>query len=210
MSQAGIRPRNHPKQVAWRRSRMDGTLEDKTDDVDDRRTPRSLFDPLHARYRFTVDAAASGDNALLSRFWTKGADALRLVWTGEMVWCNPPYSAIPAWIAHGFEQVARHACLGVIMLLPADRTEQPWWQDFIEPLRDRGLGVATTFIRKRVKFGLPPDHPKSDAGLAGGKRGGGFRYPPFGCVLVHLSPELARPMQLPLLPKGPRAGKARP
>jgi hypothetical protein len=73
------------------------------------------------------------------------------------------------------------------LLLPADRTEQPWWQDFIEPWRDGRDSpptIRTEFIRKRVKFGLPPEHPDADKGLANGRRGGGYRYPPFGCVLV--------------------------
>jgi phage N-6-adenine-methyltransferase len=188
VSQAGIRPRNHPKQVRTRQSELfheSGGL----DSVDDRRTPRSLFDPLHAEFAFTIDAAASADNALLPRFWTKEQDALRLSWDDERVWCNPPYSALPFWVhkASGFGAELKASCSGpelVVMLLPADRTEQPWWQDFIEPYRDCGLGVTTRFIRKRVKFGLPPDHPDADKGLANGKTGGGYRYPPFGCVLV--------------------------
>jgi phage N-6-adenine-methyltransferase len=184
VSQAGIRPQNHPKQIRTRKSNL-SLFGDPTDGVDDRRTPRSLFDHLHERFRFTVDAAASADNALLPRFWTKGADALRLDWTGERVWCNPPYSAIPDWVTKASTEAA-YGCPLVVMLLPADRTEQPWWQDMIEPWRDRGrvgnVILSTTFIRKRVKFGLPQNHPDAQKGLPGRK--GGYRYPPFGCVLV--------------------------
>lgn len=177
MSQAGIRPRNHPKQVRTRQSALD--------DVDDRRTPRELFDRLHARYRFTLDAAASADNALLPKFYDIETDGLAQSWAGETVWCNPPFSNIPAWVWKAFLEVA-NGCLGIVMLVPADRTEQAWWQDWIEPVRDRGLGVTTEFIRRRVKFGLPANHPQADAGLANGKKGGGYRYPPFGCVLIRL------------------------
>jgi phage N-6-adenine-methyltransferase len=183
MSQAGIRPRNHPKQVRTRQSDLfheSGGL----DSVDDRRTPRELFDLLHAEFRFTLDAAASHDNALLPAYLTKTSDALKLPWREQRVWCNPPYSAIPAWVEKAADEVEGQGCPLVVMLLPADRTEQPWWQDVIEPRRDRGLGIATRFIRKRVKFGLPPEHPDADKGLANGKKGGGYRYPPFGCVLV--------------------------
>ena len=182
MSFAGIAPKNHPKQIRTRRSNLQ-LFGDPTDGTDDRRTPRELFDPLHAEHRFTLDAAASADNALLPKFFDMKADGLRQSWAGEMVWCNPPFSNIGEWVEKASSEV-RAGCLGVVMLLPADRTEQAWWQDFIEPVRDRGLGVTTMFIRKRVKFGLPPGHPRADAGLAGGKKGGGFRYPPFGCVLV--------------------------
>lgn len=182
MSQAGIRPKNHPKQVRARQSELfheSGGL----DSVDDRRTPRALFDELHREFRFTIDAAASPDNALLPRFWMHGTDALRQPWTGERVWCNPPYSAIADWVWKA-DKEARSRCPLVVMLLPADRTEQPWWQDFIEPRRDRGDGLVTRFIRKRVKFGLPPEHPDADKDLANGKTGDRYRSPPFGCVLV--------------------------
>lgn len=183
MSQAGIRPRNHPQQVRARQSELfheSGCL----DSVDDRRSPRELFDPLHAEFAFTVDAAASADNALLPRYWTRVSDGLAQPWDGERVWCNPPYSAIQDWVYKADGEVTTGGCPLVVMLLPADRTEQPWWQDVIEPRRDRGLGIATRFIRRRVKFGLPPDHPDADKGLANGKIGGKYRYPPFGCVLV--------------------------
>ena len=183
MSFAGIAPKNHPKQVRARRSTLP-LFGDPTDGVDDRRTPRSLFDPLHAEHAFTIDVAASEDNALLPRFYDRRLDGLRQSWVQEMVWCNPPYSDIASWVTKASDEMAR-GCEGVTMLLPADRTEQPWWQDMIEPFRDQGLGLTTRFVRKRVKFGLPPGHPAGDAGLARGKSGGGFRYPPFGCVLVH-------------------------
>jgi phage N-6-adenine-methyltransferase len=186
MSQAGIRCRNHIQQVRTRQSELfheSGGL----DSVDDRRTPVRFFNLLHAAYDFTVDAAASPENTLLHRFWTRDDDALEKSWAGERVWCNPPYSAIPEFIEKAdFER--RNGCPLSLFLLPADRCEQPWWQDYIEAVRDRGLGVRARFIRKRIKFGLPPDHPDADKGLAGGKRGGGYLYPPFGCVLVLFEP----------------------
>jgi phage N-6-adenine-methyltransferase len=183
MSQAGIVPRNHPKQVRARRSNLQ-LFGDPTDGVDDRRTPRSLFAPLHARYDFTVDAASSVENALLPRFWTRAENGLHQRWLGERVWCNPPYSEIPEWVGKAFNECIGSDA-GAVMLLPADRTEQPWWQRWVEPYREKpGSGVATQFIEKRVKFGLPPGHPDGDKGLAQGRKGGGYRYPPFGCVLV--------------------------
>ena len=183
MSQAGIRPRNHPNQVRTRQSELfheSGGL----DSVDDRRTPRDLFDSLHAEFGFTVDAAASADNALLPRYWTRSTDGLNRSWAEERVWCNPPYSSIPEWVHRADTEVRAGGCPLAVLLLPADRTEQPWWHDFVEPFRDHGQIITTRFIRKRVKFGLPPAHPDADKGLANGKKGGGYRYPPFGCVLV--------------------------
>jgi phage N-6-adenine-methyltransferase len=185
MSQAGIKPKNHIHQIRTRRSNL-GLFGDPTDGVDDRHTPRSLFDPLHDRFRFTLDAAASVENALLPRYFTRWSDGLSLSWWDDRVWCNPPYSAIGDWVHKADGEIRGGRCPLAVLLLPADRTEQPWWQQYIEPHRD-GRGdalIRTEFIAKRVKFGLPPGHPDGDKGLAQGKKGGGYRYPPFGCVLV--------------------------
>jgi hypothetical protein len=58
--------------------------------------------------------------------------------------------------------------------MPATRTEQPFWQRFIEPHRDRpGSRVTTRFLDGRTKFGKPGDPEGEEAGS-----------PPFGCVLV--------------------------
>jgi site-specific DNA-methyltransferase (adenine-specific) len=184
VSFAGIAPKNHPKQVRTRQSALfheSGAL----DSVDDRRTPLDFFEPLHERFRFTIDVAASADNALLPMYWTRQDDALRKSWGCMRVWCNPPYSAIPDWVAKAHHETLQpFPCEVAVLLLPADRTEQPFWHEYIEPFRDRpGTGVRTEFIRKRIKFGLPPEHPDANKGLANGK-GGKYRYPPFGCVLV--------------------------
>src|SRR5207244_12616300 len=78
--------RNHPHHVA-------------PDSADDRRTPRSSFAPLDFEHRFTLDAAASADNALLPKFFTRDTDGLLRSWAGERVWCNPPYSHLEPWLA---------------------------------------------------------------------------------------------------------------
>jgi phage N-6-adenine-methyltransferase len=63
------------------------------------RTPRDLFDNLHGVFRFTVDACASPDNALLPRYWTVEEDALRQDWSREIVFCNPPFANIGPFLA---------------------------------------------------------------------------------------------------------------
>lgn len=59
---------------------------------DDRRTPSNVYDPLHAFHRFTLDVAASADNAKCARFFDEEMDGLSRSWAGETVWCNPPFS----------------------------------------------------------------------------------------------------------------------
>ena len=155
---------NHPQQLT-------------RDDVDDRRTRRDFFDPLHARWGFTVDAAASAKNALLPRFWTRETNALVQPWRNERVWCNPPFSGIAPWIEKAWREMRDGGCLLVVMLLPANRCEQKWWQEHIEPFREgerNGIRLTTRFLAKRMRF----DHPTGWVGPTKGDR------PPFGCVLV--------------------------
>lgn len=157
---------NHPLQVALRQA---------DDAIDCRETPGAFFAALHAVHRFTLDAAANAENAKLPRFFDRAQDGLAQSWRGEVVWCNPPYSACGAWVAKAVDETS-DGCPRVVMLLPANRTEQTWWQTLIEPIRDRGLGVSTRFVRGRLQF----------RGVRTGKaaRKANESRPPFGVVLV--------------------------
>lgn len=167
MSLVSFKAQNHRQQVGKR-----GAL----DKVDDRRTPRELFDPLHEEFGFTLDAAASADNALCARFYDLEDDGLKQRWHG-VVWCNPPYSNLAAWTAKAWNELAFDKGVGadvIVMLLPANRCEQAWWQDYIEPFRRSGR-VETRFLRGRLRFDTP-DHDYT--AQPKGNR------PPFGVVLV--------------------------
>lgn len=142
-------------------------------DVDDRAITSEDFAPLHERFAFTVDAAASDGNARLPRFWTAKDDGLRQSWTGERVWCNPPYSHpnIPRWIRKAWAET--DAAL-IVMLVPANRTEQTWWQAAVEPYRDRPGGtLRVEFLPGRMRFLTP-----------GQLVIGANERPPFGCCLL--------------------------
>jgi phage N-6-adenine-methyltransferase len=147
--------KNHPQQKA-------------SDVIDDRATTRDFFDPLDRRYGFTIDVAASAENTKCPRFYDIATDGLAQCWDGEVVWCNPPYSNIRPWLAKAWRSAAL-----VVMLLPANRTEQRWWQELVEPYRDRGLGLSVTFLAGRLRF----LHP-------GKTIVGPDERPPFGCCLV--------------------------
>lgn len=144
MTIAGFKVRNHPQQVAKR-----GGLSH----VDDRGTDPALFAQLHRRFGFTIDVAASARNAKLPCFYTIEEDGLRQPWAGERVWCNPPYSDIRTWVEKAWAEVLgpRSPAL-VVMLLPANRTEQRWWQELIEPTRDKGGVLRVEFIANRQRF----------------------------------------------------------
>lgn len=150
MSLVGFKAANHPQQVA-----RDGA-DDATDDM---RTPPEIFTPLDKRHFFTIDAASSHLNALLPRHWTKAENALLQSWDDERVWCNPPYSNLTAWVKKADAEMRKGTCSMVCMLLPSNRTEQKWWQTFIEPYRDReptsGILLRTTFLSGRPRFIRP-------------------------------------------------------
>ena len=122
-----------------------------TDSVDDRRTPPELFARLDREFDFTLDAAASPDNALCERYFALKDDGLVESWAGERVWCNPPYSFLPQWVAKADSETEAL----VVMLVPANRTEQRWWQDIVEPQRDGRGRIETRFLRRRVHYVHP-------------------------------------------------------
>lgn len=94
----------------------------------------------------------------------------------ERVWCNPPYSDIRAWVRKAWSEweLPESAPELIVMLLPANRVEQKWWQEHVEPYRDRpGSPLRVEFLPGRMRF-IRPDWtpgPKGDR-------------PPFGCCLL--------------------------
>lgn len=171
MSLVGYKAANHPQQTRRRGA---------NDEVDDRSTTREMFDPLHMRFRFTFDVAASSGNAKRPRFYDKIQDGLWQSWAGERVWCNPPYSDIASWVAKAWAEwngEGRHPGRKpelIVMLLPANRAEQRWWQEMVEPFRDRpGSPLSVEFLPGRPRF------------IRKGKTEvGPNERPPFGCCLV--------------------------
>lgn len=189
----GVAPKNHPNQRKRR-----GAL----DAVDDRETPPDVFDPLHAEFRFTLDVCAARHNSKCARYFSLGPspeidirqcrlwpelfvgdpdalafDGLAQDWPAhERIWCNPPFSNIEPWVEKS------HSCEAtVVMLLPANRTEQPFWQKYIEPFRDgrdvgnlRDLMPETRFLAGRRCF--------RNRGASIVNRTS--RNPPFGVVIV--------------------------
>ena len=111
---------------------------------DDWETPQWLFDKLNDEFHFTIDVCASKENAKVSRFYTKEQNGLNQDWTGETVWCNPPYGRqIKHWIYKAYQ----HFIGGgrAVLLIPA-RTETSWFHDYI-------YGQAEVrFIRGRLHF----------------------------------------------------------
>lgn len=161
--------RNHPQQVKVR-----GALSS----VDDRGTDPVLFAALNERFRFTIDVAASPHNAKCERFYSIEDNGLEATWAGERVWCNPPYSEISPWVAKAWREWSGEAPWWrgpdlIVMLLPANRTEQMWWQTLVEPVRDKTREFTCEFLKGRQRFVAP-----------GAESIGPNERPPFGCCLL--------------------------
>lgn len=104
-------------------------------------TPQEFFDKLNAEFGFTLDVAATPENAKCERFFTIDDDGLSQSWDGEVVWCNPPYGdQIKHWIYKAATSDAT-----VVMLVPA-RVDTRWFHDIV-------LGHAEVrFVKGRIKF----------------------------------------------------------
>jgi phage N-6-adenine-methyltransferase len=143
---------------------------------DDWFTPVGLAKALHREFCFTVDAAghrASIATQIIGRaFVLPEVNGLEASWEGERVFLNPPYSLIQPWIEKAHRETT-FGCELAVALLPANKTEQPWWQQYVEPFRDsrsRGrVSVETRFIAHRLKHGTPedPHGDRADQGTFG-------------------------------------------
>jgi phage N-6-adenine-methyltransferase len=165
VSLVGFRANNHPQQV---------TVKGADDEIDDRGTPQDFWDQLNEQYRFTLDVAAAPHNAKTPEYYTRLADGLLQPWHGS-VWCNPPYSNLIDWLRKAWwEWNSPGGPTSIVMLLPANRPEQPWWQEYVEPYRDRpDTDLTVKFLPGRLRFIKP-----------GATEVKPNERPPFGCCLL--------------------------
>lgn len=137
---AAIRVSDAPERQAWR-------------------TPRPLFEALHARFRFDVDAAADDSNHLLPHYWTVQDDGIAHLASPAndhlRAWVNPPYDNIGPWADAAWHRCRRGAL--TVLLLPS-RTDQAWFGD--------ALDGEVWFSRGRVQF-VPPPGVKPSSNSAG-------------------------------------------
>ncbi|BCK01625.1 DNA N-6-adenine-methyltransferase [Anaerocolumna chitinilytica] len=60
--------------------------------TDDWATPQWFFDELNKEFHFTLDPCADDQNHKCDKYYTVDQDGLKQNWSGETVFCNPPYS----------------------------------------------------------------------------------------------------------------------
>ena len=121
------------------------------------RTPRVLFEQLDAEFGFTIDVAADTESAQCVRFYSYADDGLKQCWSGEVVWCNPPFSEAALWI----EKARREADNGatVVMLLPV-RTGNRSWHEHIF-----GVCREIRFVKGRLRFEGAGDNAPFDVAI---------------------------------------------
>jgi hypothetical protein len=144
------------------------------DSKDERYTLLSDFLPWHQELPHTLDVAGCLEAPVsrhIGRWCGRGGvapDGLAFDWDGDLVWCNGPFSDVRPWVVKAWASKAI-----VDMLLPATRTEQPFWQDLVEPFRDVPYGILRCrFLPGRLRFGTPDDPEARHFDTS----------PPFGCV----------------------------
>ena len=109
-------------------------------------TPQKFYDKLNDEFNFTLDPCATEDNAKCDNFFTADDDGLKQDWSGNIVFCNPPYGrVIKDWVKKSYEESLKNNTT-VVMLIPS-RTDTIYFHDFI-------YGKAEIrFIKGRLKFG---------------------------------------------------------
>ena len=109
-------------------------------------TPQDFFDELHEKYEFTLDAAATDENAKLPNYYTVEDDALKQKWEGR-VFVNPPYGReIKHWVKKAYEESLQPHNECVVMLIPS-RTDTIYWHEYIF-----GKAKDIDFLKGRLKF----------------------------------------------------------
>lgn len=109
-------------------------------------TPIDFFNKLDAEFHFTLDPCCEPETAKCRKYYTKEDDGLSKDWTGEVVFCNPPYSnqEQTLWVKKCYEHGQNGGT--AVMLIPA-RTDTKRFHQYI-------LGKSEIrFIEGRLKFG---------------------------------------------------------
>ena len=109
-------------------------------------TPQDFFDELHDKHNFTLDAAATDENAKLDNYYTIEDNALEQDWRGRG-FVNPPYGReIKHWVKKAYEESLQSHNECVVMLIPS-RTDTIYWHEYIF-----GKAKDIDFLKGRLKF----------------------------------------------------------
>lgn len=115
-------------------------------ETDEWPTDQAVVDDLSARFGpFTLDPCCTAESAKAPAFFTMADDGLRQRWHG-VVFVNPPYSDVEAWVRKALAESAS-GCT-VVLLLPA-RTDTRWFHLCLAAQ----ARCEFLFARGRLRFG---------------------------------------------------------
>ncbi len=106
-------------------------------------TPKWLYDALHKEFGFTLDPCATNGNTKCDNWYTMTENGLLRDWGQDVVFMNPPYSEVSAWMRKAYGAAQEGAV--VVCLIPA-RTDTAWWHDY-------AMKGEIRLLRGRLKFG---------------------------------------------------------
>ena len=108
-------------------------------------TPKDFYSSLNDRFQFTLDAAATKENAKCSQFFSIEDDSLTKNWEGNIVFLNPPYGRqIGMWVEKAFVEGQKENTI-VVMVLPA-RVDTKYYHEFCMRAKE------VHFVKGRLKF----------------------------------------------------------
>lgn len=108
-------------------------------------TPDGFFYKLNKKYKFTLDAAANKNNTKCDKFFTEEDNALEQDWSGNVVFCNPPYGRqLKYWVKKFYEEGLKPNTT-VVALIPA-RTDTFYYHNYCMHARE------IYFVKGRLKF----------------------------------------------------------
>lgn len=119
---------------------------------DDWETPHDFFKKLDDEFHFTLDPCCTTKTAKCKKYYTVSENGLAQDWSGETVFCNPPYSKKSKnnpyyqdlWVKKAFEE-SKKPNTTVVMLIPA-RTDKKVFHKYIYH------HAEIRFIEGRLKF----------------------------------------------------------
>lgn len=91
-------------------------------------TPSELVEWMESEYGdYDIDAAASKENAVCEKFYSKETNCLKRWWgSNKHIWLNPPYSNITPFVKKAIEQMEHNNQIDI--LLPCD-TSTGWFYE---------------------------------------------------------------------------------
>lgn len=115
---------------------------------EDYETPQYLFNELNEEFHFTLDPCSDENNFKCKKHYTIKEDGLKKDWSGNIVFCNPPYGRkIYDWIKKSFEESKKNNTI-VVLLIPS-RTDTKYFHEFLY----KKDNVELRFLKGRIKFG---------------------------------------------------------